>query len=78
MVARIEREVRVQPGGRIEIAETDLPAGAIVHVTVDVELSAAQRPRDRPFESYFGKVPRSFGSSAEADAFLQALRDEWD
>ena len=67
----------VQPGGRIEVAAPDLPAGQSVDVFITPVSPAGER---RPLREILARADghRSFRTAAEVDAFLRAERDAWD
>jgi hypothetical protein len=75
MTAAIRQKVVVQPGGRIEIPSSDLPAGA--NAEVIVILDAAQ-PGTTKLTDLVGCAKGNFATADEADAFLRGERDAWD
>ncbi|MEW6249291.1 MAG: hypothetical protein AB1716_01485 [Planctomycetota bacterium] len=67
----------VQPGGRIEVAAPDLPAGQTVEVTINsVPDEVARRPLREIIARGIGH--RSFQTADEVEAYINAERDTWD
>lgn len=77
MSTAIHRKTTIQPGGKIELVEPDLPVGQPVDVVVilpDVE------PPGRPSAlEVLAQAPghRLFKTAAEVEAYLRAERDAW-
>ena len=68
----------VQPGGKIEVTDTHLPAGQSVEVIVLLpSLSAIPR---RSILEVLAEAPGhvSFQTADEVDAYLRAERDAWE
>ncbi len=64
----------VQPGGRIEVTDADLPSGASVDIFV---LPALPR---RSAVDILVEAPgqRAFKAADEVDEYIRAERDSWD
>ena len=74
MVRALRHNVIVQPGGRIEIASDDLPAGTHAEVIVLVD----ENQRQKSYLSLFGCGKGAFPSPEAADQFLRQERDAWE
>jgi hypothetical protein len=68
-----KHQVTVQPGGRVELDDPQLPAGTEAEVIVMVEDRAVLPP----LASFAGKGKGCFTDADEVDAFLRAERDSW-
>ncbi len=68
----------VQPGGRIDVTDTDLPSGASVDIFVLPALP--QRATRRSAVDILAEAPgqRAFKTADEVDKYIQAERDSWD
>lgn len=76
MVRAIREHVTIQPGGRVEIQNPELPAGSRAEVIVMVEEPATTAKGG--IDASLGAYPNMFRDAAEAEAFIRDLRDEWD
>lgn len=78
MQAALHLKTTIQPGGRIEIADTQLPSGT--NVDVIVLLPLATPPARRSAVDILAEAPgqRVFKTAAEVDAYLHEERDSWD
>jgi hypothetical protein len=75
MVQAATHRVRVQPGGRVEFCDPDLPAGAEADVIVLVRAPEDVPP---PLTAFFGQGRGCFAEAADVVPFLRAERDAWD
>lgn len=75
MVSAIRERVTIQPGGRIEIPSSELPAGAQAEVIVVLEPIS---PTTNSLLSMVGKGKGSFASPDEADRFIRKERNAWE
>lgn len=80
MVAAIRQQVTVQPGGVVEVRSSELTPGARADVIV---LVGDSDPVDKQiptptWASFIGSAKGRFKSIEEVDAYIRALRDEWD
>ena len=68
----------VQPGGRIEVTDTDLPSGTSVDIFVLPALP--QRAHRRSAVDILAEAPgqRAFKTADEVDEYIRAERDSWD
>ncbi len=76
MTRAIKARTTVQPGGRIQIASSELNPGATVEVIV---LQGDETPSpsiDEILADYPGG--RLFKTADEVDAYIRAERDAWD
>ena len=78
MQAALRLTTLVQPGGRIEVIDEQLPAGAAVDVIVLVSsLAGGARPSIADVLSQApGRV--AFQSAEEVDAYLREEREAWE
>lgn len=74
MVNAYREIVTIQPGGRVEVASDQLPAGRQAEVIVLV----SQETRRKSYASLFGSGKGAFVTPQEADAFLRRERDRWE
>ena len=76
----IRQRVTVQPGGRIEITDPALVAGTEADVVLIVpEASGDGAPSTLPpLTDMIGAAKGLFETPEEVDAYIRALRDEWD
>jgi hypothetical protein len=72
MVLALKEQVIVGPAGRIVIDRTDLPEGSTAEVIVVAKAPAVDHPTR--LSDVVGKAKGQFPSSADADAYLNALR----
>ena len=77
MEAVLRLTTRVQPGGKIEITDSQLPAGNLVDLLV-----LFPQPTDSSRRSVVDIIAEApghlaFQNSAEADAYIQEERDAW-
>ena len=75
MVRAIRQFVTVQPGGRIEIRSSDLPAGAQAEVVITVKPEAEPA---QPLSSLIGKGRGCYATPDVADRFIRGERDAWE
>ena len=68
----------VQPGGRVEVVDVELPSGASVDVFVLP--SSPKQAQQRSAIDVLSEAPgqRSFKTADEVDKYLRAERDAWD
>lgn len=81
MVQALKQRVRIGANGRVEIGRSELPEGRLADVIVvlDDQPSALTESEPlRPLSSFLGVCKGQFRSAEEADAYVRALRDEWD
>lgn len=79
MVRAIKERTVIGPAGRVVIDRSDLPEGSFAEVIVLVDdRTIGQSNSMRPLSSYIGSMKGQFNSTADADAYLRELRDEWD
>ena len=78
MQAALHLRTTIQPGGRIEITDKQLPPGANVDVIV-LFLPAPSQAR-RSAVDILAEAPgqRIFKTATEVDAYIQEERDSWD
>ena len=77
MQAAVRSKAVVQPGGRIEVTNDELPVGKEVDVIVLVESeSSGKRSALEILEGLPGQ--RLFKSAAEVDEYIRAERDSWE
>ncbi len=71
-------KAKVQPGGRIEVTDTDLPSGASVDIFVLPALQ--QRAHRRSAVDILAEAPgkRAFKTADEVDEYVRTERDSWD
>lgn len=74
MSITVVRRVTVKSGGHIELDSPELQPGTQAEVIV---ISEADWSAVSPLERLVGAWPGTYGSPAEADAYLNKLRDEW-
>ena len=67
---------KVQPGGKIEIVDPELPVGE----TVEVVVSQPPAKERRSAIDILAEAPghRLFKSGMEVDAYIREERDSWD
>lgn len=77
MQAALRMTARVQPGGRIEITNPELPVGQAVDVIV--LFSPAARAARRSIVDVLADAPGhlAFRTPEEVDAYLQEERQAW-
>ena len=77
MQSALHLRTTIQPGGKIEISDKQLPSGANVDVIVlfsPVELQARRSAVDILAEA---PGQRIFKTAAEVDAYIREERDSW-
>jgi hypothetical protein len=78
MQAALRMTAQVQPGGKIEVVDTDLPVGTSVEVIV---LLPQQVPNPRrSILDVLAEAPGhlAFETAEDVDAYLRAERDAWE
>lgn len=74
MVRPLTRRAIVQSCGRVEIQTDERPEGDEVEVTI----RGTETVPPGKLMDLFGSAPGLYKTPDEADAFLSALRDEWE
>jgi hypothetical protein len=74
MNATVIRRVTVTSGGHIELDSPELRPGSQAEVIVIPE---ADGTNVGLLERLVGAAPGTYGTPAEADSYLNRLRDEW-
>lgn len=70
----IRKNTVVGPGGVVEVSTDELPVGTQVEVSLQtIESAPQQRLRDLR-----GSGQGVYASPEDVDAYIRALRDEWD
>jgi hypothetical protein len=70
----IKKRTVVGPGGLVEVLADELPSGTAVEVSLrTIEAAPQQRLRDLR-----GSGQGVYSSPEDVDAYIRALRDEWD
>ena len=79
MTAALRQNVVVQAGGRIELSDPQLPAGATAEVIVLLNLPSAEAREETalPLASLIGAAKGGFATPEEVDRFINGERDEW-
>jgi hypothetical protein len=70
----VVRRITVTSGGHIEVDSPELQPGTQAEVIV---IPDANGTAVGLLENLVGAAPGTYGSPAEADAYLNRLRDEW-
>lgn len=76
MVSAIRQRVTVQPGGRIEIRSSELPAGAEAEVIVVLE-TAPPAPT-HSLRDLIGQGKGCYATPQDADHFIRGERNAWE
>ena len=78
MQSALRMTAQVQPGGKVEVIDAQLPVGSSVEVIV--LLPTASIPRRRSLLEVLDEAPGhlAFSSAAEVDAYIRAERDSWE
>lgn len=77
MLSARKIQTTVQPGGRIEVVDPELPVGQPVEVII---LSSNGTRRKRSALDILAESPghRLFKTAEEVDAYIREERDSWD
>ncbi|MBV9849996.1 MAG: hypothetical protein JO250_10025 [Armatimonadetes bacterium] len=77
MQSALKTTATVQPGGRVEITDAQLPAGEAVDIVILFYPAGAAR---RSVRDVLAEAPGqlAFHTAAEVDTYLREERDAWD
>ena len=79
MIQALKEKLRVQPDGTLRLESSGLPAGAEAEVIVLVEAPGTSPPANlKKMTDLIGAGAGLFKSTAEIDAYINHLRDEWE
>ena len=80
MLREVHLRVEFLPGGRIEVADAELPVGQTVEIVVRHETGAESKPAGRSIMEILNSGPerRLFQTAAEVDAYLAEEKASWD
>ena len=78
MLRELHLRAEVLPGGRIEVADADLPVGQTVEIVVRHE--SETKPQGRSIMDILNSGPerRLFQTAEEVDAYLAEEKASWD
>ena len=78
MLRELHLRAEVLPGGRIEVADADLPVGQTVEIVVRYE--SETKPQGRSIMDILNSGPerRLFQTAEEVDAYLAEEKASWD
>ncbi len=80
MLREVHLKAEVLPGGRIEVADAELPVGQTVEIVVRHESEPESKPAGRSIMEILNSGPerRLFQSAEEVDAYLAEEKASWD